>query len=373
MREKYLDGLRGWAALIVVVFHTTLMLKIESGLPFTPIYLDGAFSVFIFFALSGYVLSISFYRTGRRVDVVDLALRRYPRFVVPIFVVCAVALTLMNFGLMSNLEAAKVTGSDAWLGRFYNFHGSIPDLFLYSFGRVFTGILPYNDYNSSLWTMEVEMQGSIIIFAMLLIANRSTGARLIGHVVFIGVTLWIPSFMLAMALGAAIANFTQFELHKRLVASRFAGWFSWLLFVAGLASAAVRPHHYGQIWTSVAGAAILYAVVLNSTLQSCLSSRLSQWLGKISFSIYLVHIVVICSFSSWLYLTLGGGAKVEGSGVAIVALATFLVSVAAGAVFYRVELMGVLASRRFSKAVLNQVAAKRNKAAPSSVAGSLEK
>jgi peptidoglycan/LPS O-acetylase OafA/YrhL len=57
------------------------MLSIELELPFKPIVLDGPFAVFIFFVLSGYVLSVFAFRAGRRRDAVDIALRRYPRLV----------------------------------------------------------------------------------------------------------------------------------------------------------------------------------------------------------------------------------------------------------------------------------------------------
>jgi peptidoglycan/LPS O-acetylase OafA/YrhL len=99
---------------------------------------------------------------------------------------------------------------------------------------------------------------------------------------------------------------------------------------------------------------ILYAILLNRNLQRWLSASLSQWLGKVSFSLYLVHIIVICSFSSWLYLKWGGGVKVEGLGVAVVAIATMAFSLLAAVVFYGIERMGIVAGRRISRAVLNR-------------------
>lgn len=349
MREEYLDGLRGWAALIVVFYHTTLMLSIKHGLPVQLIVIDGPFAVFIFFVLSGYVLSVSAFRSGLRRDAVDLALRRYPRLVIPIFCISALALAFMLLGFMRNIEVGKIGGSE-WLSSFYGFPGSIDDMLMFSFWRVFAGG-PGNNYNSSLWTMPFEMQGSMLIFAMLLIVGRSTWARLVGHAVFLTVSCWLSSYIFAMAVGMALANLVQSGAHQHLRNSS-SGWCSWLLFAAGLCSAAFRPDAYGLIWTSLSGAAILYAVLLNSTLQQWLSSPLSRWMGKISFSLYLVHIVVICSFSSWLYLWLGDGGALGRVGVATVALATAIVSLAAAAAFYGVEFIGIVAGRSVSRTVL---------------------
>jgi peptidoglycan/LPS O-acetylase OafA/YrhL len=331
--------------------HTTLMLSIEFELPFKPIVLDGPFAVFIFFVLSGYVLSVFAFRAGRRRDAVDLALRRYPRLVTPIFCICTVALFFMAISLMRNAETGKVVGSE-WLSSFYSFPGSIMDMLTFSFWWVFAGG-PGNNYNSSLWTMPFEMQGSMLIFAMLLIVGRSDKARLVGHAVFLGVTCWLSSYIFAMAVGVALANFVQCGLHQRLKSSTLGWWCSWFLFAVGIGSAAVRPDAYGLIWTSLSGAAILYAVLLNSTLQRWLSSPLSRWMGKISFSLYLVHILVICCFSSWLYLWLSEGTQLGNSGVTAVALATVAVSLLSAAAFYRVELMGILAGRSVSRTVLD--------------------
>ena len=40
------------------------------------------------------------------------------------------------------------------------------------------------------------------------------------------------------------------------------------------------------------------------TLQACLSSPPFLWLSKISYQLYLVHTIIIASFSSYLYLYL---------------------------------------------------------------------
>ena len=64
LRLEFLDGLRGWGALMVFLYHLIVQLLSNTAPPYRSKYLafllDGDFAVFIFFVLSGFVLSIKF-------------------------------------------------------------------------------------------------------------------------------------------------------------------------------------------------------------------------------------------------------------------------------------------------------------------------
>ena len=66
-RLRYLDGLRGWAAVSVVVFHSSweMLGGIEPSLRSVRLVLinDGPFAVIIFFVLSGFALSTGYTHT----------------------------------------------------------------------------------------------------------------------------------------------------------------------------------------------------------------------------------------------------------------------------------------------------------------------
>src|ERR1019366_7324910 len=103
-RLVFLDGVRGWASLMVVFSHLLpCFLAIT-----TPFYrhsyltflCDGTLAVYIFFVLSGFALSIRFLQTGDARIPVELALRRYPRLTLPIFASCAIAFVLMKSHLL---------------------------------------------------------------------------------------------------------------------------------------------------------------------------------------------------------------------------------------------------------------------------------
>lgn len=351
MREKYLDGLRGWAAVAVVLHHLGLVLWPNWAPGFQPLFSDGSFAVFIFFVLSGYVLSIGFFRTDDPRVVVDLALRRYLRLTIPILGVSLLALALMKLGLMWNLPAAKPAGSENWLGIFYGFQPSAGGALNFATWRVYVDANSSTSYNSSLWTMPVEMGGSIMVFAFLLIAGRRLWAQLVGHVLLLSVTAWLASPLFAMAAGVAVAHFASTRAHRELLVSPRVIGASWLVLLVGGICAAFRPTNFAPILLGLCSTAVVYSVLINPTLQAALASPISRWLGRVSFSLYLVHLLVICSFTSWGYLALGNGHGLGVTGSGVLLVATLVMSMLVATLFYPIEKAGIAVARRFSQTV----------------------
>jgi peptidoglycan/LPS O-acetylase OafA/YrhL len=52
------------------------------------------------------------------------------------------------------------------------------------------------------------------------------------------------------------------------------------------------------------GAALLVIAVINGFGSKFILSNFIQRLGKISFSIYLIHFILLCSVSSWIYISI---------------------------------------------------------------------
>ena len=150
-QQKFLplEGLRGVAAVIVLLGHLRLTLAAESsefpvrlfGSP--PWYIsrpldalwcacfDGNFAVWTFWILSGFVLSVKFFsqmRDGQSEKIMpsllEAGLRRYPRLAIPVLFSIAFAWALHQAGFMTNRALASHFGhpySDGWLGSFYAF------------------------------------------------------------------------------------------------------------------------------------------------------------------------------------------------------------------------------------------------------------
>jgi peptidoglycan/LPS O-acetylase OafA/YrhL len=99
-RNSGLDGLRAFAALFVVLFHLHTANGISFG-PLDPVIRGGDSGVYLFFALSGYLLYKPFVRGP--VDLVGYALKRSGR-VVPGYYVALVGLAFLTGSLVPVLS-----------------------------------------------------------------------------------------------------------------------------------------------------------------------------------------------------------------------------------------------------------------------------
>jgi len=127
--------------------------------PFTFFY-SGLSAVYIFFVLSGYILTAVALNNYSGSRVFSMALKRYPRLGIPATFSCIFAFALLFFVdlqtishplLVGPFSKGTLWGSEAIFGNFeYSFLGSIfsgaIDVFFFS-GRT--------PYNPVLWTMEI--------------------------------------------------------------------------------------------------------------------------------------------------------------------------------------------------------------------------
>jgi hypothetical protein len=119
-RFDLLDGVRGWAALSVVLFH--IFWEIFGALvpafrnPATGFLFDGQLAVCVFFVLSGEALSASFFAGKGDASTIRLAIKRYPRLATPILAASLVIFALDRLGLVFNQEAASIVHRTVWMG-----------------------------------------------------------------------------------------------------------------------------------------------------------------------------------------------------------------------------------------------------------------
>lgn len=140
---KYLNGIRGLAALFVVANHFVVAFypalynsdinqihtasAVELLIAKSPLNLfyNGNFAVCIFFILSGYVLSNKYFSTMDNEVLVASAVKRYFRLLVPVFVTVLLVFFLMKISFFFNNKAGALSFSDWWLGSFWNFEPTL--------------------------------------------------------------------------------------------------------------------------------------------------------------------------------------------------------------------------------------------------------
>lgn len=337
MAEKitYLDGLRGIAAVNVMLMHFFIVLapamiygnqtpshlgNLELVFSSTPLGLIGAgnFSVCIFFVLSGYVLTQKYFRIGDKNLIISSAVRRYFRLLIPVFAVVILSFLLSSAGLFhyyakTIMVTASSNPANYWTN-YWTFTPNIVNAIKQAMWESFFvgGDL---DYNPVLWTMTIEFYGSMLVFAMALLfgqrRNRWT-FYLAAAVAFFN--SYYLAFIIGMALADMFTNKTPaFKTSNKIILSiiLFVGLFIGSYPVSTVTSDSLYSFLNNGFFQTpkmiyhITGAGMIMYVLSNSQwLQKAFSSPVPVFLGKISYSLYLVHFLVISSFTCALFLSL---------------------------------------------------------------------
>ncbi len=339
----YLDGLRGVAAINVMIMHFFVALApamiYGSKLPShfgnldlvfssTPLGLIGAgnFSVCIFFILSGFVLTHKYFEMKDINIIVSSAMRRYIRLFIPVFAAVMLSYLLASAGLYRYyIETMMISAGSNYRG-YWAFTPDLLDALKQAVWDAFF-VGGKTVYNPVLWTMKIEFFGSMLVFAMSLLFGqlRSRWTFYLAAAV-----LFLNTYYLAFIIGMVLADIFNSKLPTFKTGNRKgnetgnkAGNKAILsiILITGLflGSYPISPltddSLYGfldnglfrtpLVTYHIIGAGMIMYVLLNSQgLQKVFSSQVPVFLGKISYSLYLVHFPVISSFTCALFLIL---------------------------------------------------------------------
>jgi peptidoglycan/LPS O-acetylase OafA/YrhL len=331
-RLEHLDGLRGLAASIVVLCHFVWALfpfgtmggasPLHGGwecvLLYPPLGLlvAGHFAVCLFFLLSGYVLALPFLLKGTHwKDLVVAAVKRPFRLMGIVLATTLLSWLLWRLGLYHNHEVARLSGS-AWFDFFWSSespeNGVFASQFISSTFDLATAC------NPPLWTIKRELLGSFIVYGILLVGRT----WLLRWGILIVSAWWFSgNFFQCFIIGVMIADFHCWW-GRTLPVARFPLWLSVALIIitvicgsypkyamtysADAASSywflSPRLPWLGGGWSMV-GAIALFILVLHSPIaQRLLTRRPVLFLGKVSYSLYGVHFLILGSLSSWMFL-----------------------------------------------------------------------
>lgn len=323
----YLNGLRGLAALVVVfshmffgfypALHTGDLNQSHNGIelliaksPLNIIY-NGGFAVSLFFVLSGYVLSAYFFQTGKHSYLIENAIKRYLRLVIPVLFSVILAYLILRLDLFYNQKIAQISRSD-WLSNFWNFNHNLNIMLSEGSYKVFL----YGDctYNRVLWTMTYEFFGSFLTFATAILVGQ---LRHRFWLYFIIILITIDTYYFLFILGVFLSDFFQ----RPVIKQNNYPLLTWLFLGIGLffgsypSIVSIDDTIYSilsfaciknpVIFYHGCGAfLVLLSILLSTKLQSFFSNFIFMFLGKISFSLYLIHLIGICSFSCYIFMHL---------------------------------------------------------------------
>jgi peptidoglycan/LPS O-acetylase OafA/YrhL len=315
-----LDAVRGIASLIVVFDHFSQLFYRHIGvslkdpvslLKATPfgILIQGSSAVITFFVLSGFVLSIPF-RAGGHSSI------SWPRFVskriVRLYLPFLIALALAA-AADTAFSTHRIATLNTWFNTSWYRPINLRDLVSHAF---LVNHFDYSEYNKAFWTLAYEMQMSLV-FPLLYFSSAKLNRYLPFFCVTLMVlgTLAIPGvnakvmYLLSVAgmflLGIAVAEHTKYLEYK------FSGFP--IALRRALSAVVVAVFAYGGIigrafsWISFSAALVALAASVTIVMalsdpawRSFLNRPSCQFLGRVSYSLYLVHFTVLYSL---IYLT----------------------------------------------------------------------
>ena len=324
-----LEAIRGIAALVVVVQHVHhgYFPHFEQGWQGSPFFvlMNGSAAVMLFFVLSAYVLTRRYFEVGDNRILLRGAVKRWPRLMGPVLLVVMLSYMLFKLDLYQFEQAGAISGSP-WLIKFadaYNVKMPIQFWDALKEGSLLTFFRGDFHYDSPLWTMHAEFIGSFIAFAFALILFEARKASLLLTIALVPIAALLagrvggfpPSTLIAFPIGVGLAALvprglaipSRIAYPALLVALYFLGFSG-----VGIGAYSIFNHgmlisHPGEL--NIVGAVILItAIETFPPIRAVLSGPLSRFLGELSFPIYLVHVLVICSVGAAMYLWLGAHA-----------------------------------------------------------------
>jgi len=330
------EAIRGVACLFVVFSHlsltffpsmhhffdeqttTTNFELMMHNSPFAFWY-SGTAAVYIFFVLSGYVLTYTIVNSRDPIKKIQaMSIKRYPRLMLPALASCILLWAAYSFyqppiqhvtswgkeignvphlfdeGLTASLFGDINQYSVFWARCIEHFGSFVAAGFDGSIRSFFFG---YSDYNWVLWTMRIELLGSFVLFFLLYLRTKKP------------IFAWlIPIATIVLCLNVDYLGYASFLIgslfyfHKKKLATVPALFCLLLgLYFAGVHNTSsaysvfynLLDDQTYEVLNFLAGPLIVISIMWNAKLADVFSNRVTIFLGKISFAAYLNHLLIL--------------------------------------------------------------------------------
>ena len=293
-REGYLDGMKGLACLFILLGHFTGIYKYAENASqidswFVRILTEGpvsfftaeSFWLYLFFAISGYLLIMS--TPPRKIgDFLVKCTKRVLRLAIPIWGTAIFIFVIQNtIGFYNHSVQAIV--QNTWLTHLYGSRLTILDILKEPF---FVLILGTSKFNSPFWCLRDMLISSFLIYGVSWICKSKKAETIAICVLTVLAAITGRSIIMACLCGPCarlLREKTEIQSKKHIIV------------LAGLLLPLVAFFAGNLVFTSVSFACFLIAVPQEERVKFIFECKLAKRLGAVSFGIYALHWPIINS------------------------------------------------------------------------------
>lgn len=347
MRYSEIDGIRGYASLVVLLYHMIFTPFEHMGIALSPGFLlfNAAIAVQIFFVLSGDALSAAYFAHGDCRIVDKLVIKRYFRLTMLVLISSLITYFLMAHGLAYHQEAAKLTNNTT-LSQYLPQQPDFSEALVYALSGVymnysfhthggFLDSLP-TAYNPVFWTISVEMGGSILVFLFLYIFPRL--AKPYSVLLFLCIAFLLLSRTFAgFFFGLLFGYFRQQGWLNKWRANLYWQYISSSALALYVLSFSLPINYANRDISLVAAVCLVFLFYTNNSMMYFFRTPFSKWLGSISFPLYAIHFPVLISLSSALIISSENSGGLTSTAMATISCISILVSLLLAALLRRIE------------------------------------
>jgi peptidoglycan/LPS O-acetylase OafA/YrhL len=333
-RLSELDGLRGYAALSVFVWHALDIFYprvVQTGIAGNPTAVEasmlgalgfpigalvnGIFAVILFFVLSGFVLTVLMLSPGSRVAPGPVVAQRLARLFPVAAVGSIIAFAMLRIGLFSLFPLNELNGTtriDVY-SKAQMLNPTVKSLLSQVFYEIWhggEGML----FDRVLWTIGIEFRASIILMMWLAATGYCRGrtAAQLGGLLVGG--LLVGSHYACFAAGSWLGELWVRDVYPRFLLNR---WVGLLATAVALVAGSVYPDFDGRIWFwvdscppplaktwvmvavyTVGGCAAVVGALAAGAPRALLAAQPGRLLGHISYAFYAVHQPILYSLGA---------------------------------------------------------------------------
>jgi peptidoglycan/LPS O-acetylase OafA/YrhL len=306
-----LDGIRGLAALYVVLYHIFLRAWPGGSAAHAPLWAawldNGRAAVIVFIAISGFSLAVGPARSGWRFSSIRYyARRRAWRILPPYWAALGFSLIMVWF----------VLAQPGW---------AVPDgKSVVVYGLLVQDAVPTGSPNRAFWSIAIEAQLYILLPLLLLVVRRFSAVAMVALVAAIVVTIgllgpnvawandalvkYTPDLAVLFAVGVLAAGIVTASERTR---SRPWAWYTLAAAVPVIVLISIKGEAWSNanlFWVDLASApaiGCLLAAIATSRPRIAirfLDSRPLRSLGSFSYSLYLTHLPIVIAVAYGLVL-----------------------------------------------------------------------